>query len=160
MIENFEFLPGENFELIDLFEITGTNYLLNSCRSCEKICNSKAFVEIATPAKNRGLNTIYNRRKLLHQSRPGRDVELQNTHTVLFKSPREVIQASKLNAQLRFGSQIADVYQDATSVHYGHLLIDLSPRREDQICFRKKTESFRLMFFITDPGETSKIQGQ
>ena len=58
MIENFEFLQGEILELMDLFEIIGTNYLLSFCRSCEKICNSKAFVEIATPGEHRGLNTI------------------------------------------------------------------------------------------------------
>ena len=53
----------------------------------EEICKSKAFVCIATAGRHRGLSTIYIKHNLFHQTKLGRDVELQNTHLVLFKSP-------------------------------------------------------------------------
>ena len=84
--------------------------------SCEKICNSKAFDDIATAGRHRGLSTIYIRHSLFHQSKLGRDVELQNTDNVLYKSPRDVMQVSTLNAQLGVGSELSDWYRDATSV--------------------------------------------
>ena len=83
--------------------------------SCEEICNSKAFVDIATAGRHRGLSTIYVKHNLFHQSKFGRDVELHNTHIVLFKSPRDVIQVSTLSAQLGLGSELVDWYRDATS---------------------------------------------
>ena len=51
----------------------GTKYLLIFDDSCEKISNSKQFVKVATAGRHRGLNTIYIRHNLFHQSRLGRD---------------------------------------------------------------------------------------
>ena len=66
-IENLEFVQGVSFEFID--------------------CNSKAFVDIATAGRHRGLSTIYIKHNLFHQSKLGRDVELQNTHIVSSSLP-------------------------------------------------------------------------
>ena len=48
------------------------------------------------------LNETYSTKKL------GRDVGLQNTHIVLFKSPRAVHQVATLNVQLGLGSSLVD----------------------------------------------------
>ena len=49
------------------------------------------------------------------------------THTLFFfKSPRDAHQVATLNVQLGPGSAFIDCYRDATSVLFGHLLIDLS----------------------------------
>ena len=58
-IENLEFLQGVNFEFIDSVKNNGTKNLLIFDDSCEEICNSKAFVDIATAGRHRGLSTIY-----------------------------------------------------------------------------------------------------
>ena len=86
-IEKLEFVRGVNFEFIDSLKNNGTKYLLIFDDSCEEICNSKAFVDIATTGRHRSLSTIYIKHNLFHQSKLGRDAELQNTHIVLFKSP-------------------------------------------------------------------------
>ena len=52
-------------------------------------------------------------------------VELQNTHTVFLKSPRDILQINSLGQQLGLRSQLKEWYQDATSVPCGPLLIDL-----------------------------------
>ena len=131
-IENLEFVQGVNFELIDSLKNNGTKYLLIFDNSCE-ICNSKAFVNIATARRHRSLSTIYIKHNLLHQSKLGRDVELQNTHIVLFKSPRDVMQVTTLHTQLGLGSELVKWYRDATSVPFGHFWIDLSPRTDDRL---------------------------
>ena len=86
-IENLEFGQGVNFEFFDSLKTNGTKYLLIFENSCEEIRNSKAFVDIATAGRYRGLSTIYIKHNLFHQSKLGRDVVLQNIHIVLFKSP-------------------------------------------------------------------------
>ena len=107
-IENLEFVRGVNFEVIDSLKNKGTNYLLIFHNSCEEICNSKAFIDIATAGRHRGLSTIYIKHNFFHQSKLGRDVELQNTHIVLFKSLRDVIQVTTFSTELGFCSELVD----------------------------------------------------
>ena len=99
---------GINFEFFDSLKNNGTMYLLIFDDSCERICNSKAFVDIATAGRHWGLSTIYIKHNLFHQSKLGRDVELQNNHIVLFKSPRDVMQVTTLSTQLGLGSELVD----------------------------------------------------
>ena len=155
-IENLEFVRGVNLELTDSLRNNGTKYLLIFDDSYEKICNSKAFIDILTTGRHRGLSTIYIRRNLFHQSKLGKDVELQNTHIVLFKSPRDVMQVTTLSTQLGLGSELVDWYRDATSVPFDHLLIDLSPRTDDRLHYCTNTGSIPSKFFISDRLKQSK----
>ena len=149
-IENLELLQGVNFEFIDSLTNNGTNYLLIFDDSCEEICNSKTFVDIATAARHRGLSIIYIKRNFFHQSKLRRDVDLQNTHIVLFKSPRDVMQVTTLTTQLGIGSELVDWYRDATLVPFGHLLIDLSPQTDDRLRYWTNSGSIPSKFYIPE----------
>ena len=156
-IENLEFVQEVNFESFDSLKNNGTKYLLIFDDSCEEICNSKAFVNIANARRHRGLSTIYIKHNLFHQSKLGRDAELQNGHIVLFKSPRDVMQVTTISRQLGPGSKLVDWYRDATSVPFGHLLVDLSPRTDDQLRYCTNTGSIPSKFYIPDRLKQSKI---
>ena len=149
-IENLEFVQGLNFEFIDSLKNNRTQYLLIFDDSCEEICNSKAFVDTAIVGRHRGLSTIYIKNNFFHQSKLGRDVEHQNTHIVLFKFPRYVMQVTTLGAQLGLGSELVDWYRDATSVPFGNLLIDLSPRTDDRLRYCTNSCSVPSKFYIPD----------
>ena len=99
-IENLEFVRGVKLGFFDSLKNNVTKYLLISDDPCEAICNSKAFVDIATAAKHRGLSTSYIKHNFFHQSKLGRDVELRNTHIALVKSPRHVMPVPTLSTQL------------------------------------------------------------
>ena len=156
-IENLEIVQGVKFEFIDLSKNNGTKCLSIFDDSCEEICNSKAFVDIATAGRHRGLSTIYIKHNLFHQSKFGRDVKLQNTQIVPFKSPRDVMQISTLSAHLGLGSEIVDWYRDAASVLYGHLLVDLSPRTDNRLRYCTNTRSIPSEGYILDWLKQSKI---
>ena len=79
-----------------------------------------------------------------------RDVELQSTHNVLFKTSRDVMQVSTPSAQLGLVSKLVDWYQDATSVPYGHLLIDFSPTTNDQLPYCTNTGSIHSNFYVPE----------
>ena len=98
-IENIEFVRGVNFEIFDSFYNNGSKYWLIFDDSCEEIGNSKAFVDIATAGRHLGLSTIYIQHNLFNQRKLGRDVELQNTHIVFFKSLSDVMQVTTLSTQ-------------------------------------------------------------
>ena len=146
-IENLEFVQGVNFEFIDSLKNNGTQYLLIFDDSCEEICNSKAFVDIATAGRHRGLSTIYIKHNIFHQSKLGRDVELQNTHIDLFTSPRDVSQVTTVSTELGLGSELDDWYRDATSVPFGQLLIDLSPQTDDRLRYSTNSGSVPSKFY-------------
>ena len=149
-IENLDIVQGVNFEFIDSSKNNGTKYLLIFDDSCEEFCNSKGFVDIATAGRHRGLSTICIKRNLFHQRKLGRDVELQNTHIVLFKSPSDVMQVTTLSTQLGLGPELVDWYRDATSVPFGHLLIDLSPRTDDRLRYCTNSGSVPSKFYIPE----------
>ena len=156
-IESLEFVRGINFEFIDSLKNNGTKYLLTFDKSCDEICNSKAFVDLATAGRHRGPSTIYIKHNLFHRSKLGRDVELQNTHIVLFKSPRELMQVTTLSTKLGLGSKLVDWYRDATSVPFGYLLVDLSPRTDVRLRYCTKTGSIPSKFYIPDRPKQSKF---
>ena len=117
----------------------------------EEISSSKQFVKIATAGRHKGLSTIYIKHNLFHQSRLGRDIELQNTHIVLFKSPRDVLQINTLSQQLGLGSQLKEWYNKATSVPYGHLLVDLTPKTVDVLRYCTDSGTIPSKFFLPNP---------
>ena len=102
------FVQGVNFEFIVSLRNNGAKPMLTFGNSYEENCNSKAFVDIFTAGRHRGLSTIYNKHNLFYQSKLGRDVELQKPHIVLFKYPRDVMQVSTLSEQLGLGSELVD----------------------------------------------------
>ena len=55
--EKLEFVQEENFEFIHSLKNNGTKLIFDDF--CEAICNSKAFVDIATAGRHRGLSKIY-----------------------------------------------------------------------------------------------------
>ena len=126
----------------------GTKYLLIFDDSCEEISSSKEIVKIASAGRHKGFSTVYIKHNLFHQSRLGRDIELHNTHIVLFKSPGDVLQINTLSQQLGLGSQLKYWYTTATSVPYGHLLIDLTPKTVDSLRYCTNSGSTPSLFFL------------
>ena len=149
-IDNLEFVQGVHFEFINSLKNNGIKYLLVFDDSCAKICNSKEFVDIATAGRHRVFSTVYIKHNLFHQSKLGRAVELQNTHIVLFKSPRDVHQVATLSVQLGLWSALVDWYRDATTVPFGHLLIDLSPRTDDRLRYCTDSGNIPSNFYVPD----------
>ena len=102
--KNFEFNRKVNFDMIQNLPNNGNKYLLLFDYCCDEISNSKQFKKIATAGRQMCLNTIYIKHNLFHQSKLGRDVESQNTHISLFRSPKDVLLTNALSKQL--GSQL------------------------------------------------------
>ena len=63
-IENLEFVQGVNVEVIDSLKNIGTKYFLLFDSSCQEVCHSNTFINIATAGRHRGLSTTYIKHKL------------------------------------------------------------------------------------------------
>ena len=60
------------------------------------------------------------------------------------------MQVTTLSTQLGFGSELVDWYRDATSVPFGHLSIDLSPRTDDRLRYCTNSGSVLSKFCIPE----------
>ena len=60
------------------------------------------------------------------------------------------MQVTTLSTQLGLGSELVDWYRDATSVPFGHFLIDLSPRTHDRLRYCTNSGSAPSKFFIPE----------
>ena len=107
-------------------------------------------MDIATAGRHHRFSTIYNKHNLFHQSKLGRDVELQNTCIIIFKSPRDVHQVATLNVLLGLGTAFVDWCGDATSVPFGHLLVDLSPRTDGRLHYCTNSGNIPSNFYVPD----------
>ena len=151
--ESIEYVQGVNFDMINQLPADGTNYLLSFDDSCEEICRSKEFQMLATAGRHRKLNVIYIKHNLFHKSPLGRDIELQNTHIVLFKNPRDINQIKVLSKQLGV-SELTDWYHEVTDNEpYAHLMIDLSPKTVESLRYSSGFEPTK--FFL--PKKKAKV---
>ena len=67
---------------------------------------------------------------------------------VLFKSPRDGYQVATFSVQLGLGSTLVDWYRDSTSVPFGHLLVDLSPRTDNRLRYRTNSGNIPSKFYV------------
>ena len=67
------------------------------------------------------------------------------------------MQVTTLSTQLGLGSDLVDWYRDATSVPFGLLLIDLSPRTYVRLRYCTDTGSIPSNFYIPDRLKQSKV---
>ena len=118
--------------------------------SFEENCNSEAFIDLATAGRHHRLRTIYHKHNLFHRWKHWRDLLLQNKHTVVFQSPRDVMQVSTLSTTVKPGSELADSYGDGIAVPYGQISIDMSPRTDGRLRYCTNTGSIPSKIYIPD----------
>ena len=86
--------------------------------------------------------------QVFYHSKLRRDVKLQNTLIIFFKWPRDVLQINTFCQQLGIRSQGKEWYQDATSVPYGHLLIDSNPKTVYSLRYCSNSGSVSIKFYL------------
>ena len=153
-IENLEVVEGVNFEFWDSLKNNGRKKLVNLWKFIWIELQYKTVFWYCWKTSWIEYYLIYNNINLFHQSKLGRDVELQNTHILLYESARHVMQVSRLSGQLRIESELVDCYWDATSALYGRLLNNMSPRPDKRLHYTLlyKTLDPLLQCFLSQTG--------
>ena len=95
---------------------------------------------------HRNISVLYLTQNVFDKNKYNRTISLNAHYLVLFKNPRDGTQFATLSRQMYPNSSkfAVEAYQDATSVPYGYLLVDLKSD-QDERC-RLRTNIF--------PGET------
>ena len=76
------------------------NCLLVFDDSCEEIFNNKESSKLATAGRHKNIKVIHVKHIMFQQSKWSRTFDLNTTHIILFKSPRDVQQIALIGRQL------------------------------------------------------------
>ena len=155
---NIEFIGSLDFDFIENLPNSGTDYLLIFYESPDEISRSKQFGKTAITGRHQKLRFIYMKHNLFHKSANRRDTELQNTHIVLFRSPRDVQQIDVLGKKLCLENTIRTWYADATSTPFapfGLLMVEISRKANDLLRYCTDVTSFASKFYL--PSSRFKI---
>ena len=76
------------------------NCLLVFYDLCEEIFNHKEFSKLATAGRHRKISVIYVERNLFQQSKWSQKIDLNKSHIIFFKSPRDIQQITYVGKQL------------------------------------------------------------
>ena len=126
---NIFFTKFLGFDLISQLE----NRLLVFDISCKEIFNDKEFSKLATAGRQRNISVIYVKHNLFQQSKWSRTIDLNTTHIILFKSPRDKRQITYIGTKLNNTIFLKESYELATKLPFGHLLIDWDPKASDSL---------------------------
>ena len=105
--------------------------------TCEDIFNEKHFIKLATAGANKYVHVIYVKHNLFQQNKQSRTIDLNTTHLILFKSPRDIQQIDHSGRQLNHAKFLRHAYQLATIEEFGNLLIELDPKTSE--CLRNSS---------------------
>ena len=94
---NIKFVPCLDITMIKKLE----DYLLVFDDSCEEIYQEKEFVKLAVAGRPKKVHFIFVKRNLFLQSKWSRTIDLNTTHIIVFKSPRDLQQIDHLGRQLK-----------------------------------------------------------
>ena len=86
---------------------------------------------MATAGRHKNISVIYVKHNLFQQSKRSRTIDLNETHIILFESPRDIQQIGLIGRQLKNTQFLKDSYELETKQPFGHLLIDLDPKTSD-----------------------------
>ena len=126
---NIQFIKFYSFEQMSELD----DCLLVFDNSCEEIVNHKEFSKLATAGRHKKISVIHVKHNLFQQSKWSRTIDLNTTHIVLFKSPRDVQQIGLIGRQLNNAQFLRESYELATKPAFGQFFIDLDPKISDAL---------------------------
>lgn len=156
------FVQGTDWELVDslvnttssqrLFDTDKPRYLLIFDDMCEEAASSPEFQSLATSGRHKNMHVLFIKHNLFHQSKFSRTIDLNTTHIILFKSPRDQDQIGYLGRQLGNRKFLMASYKDATSEPFGHLMIDLDPRCNENLRYCNNITKTSLFYIPPQTG--------
>ena len=116
---DIEFIKLSSFEIINNLQ----DCMIVFDDTCEEIiCQLMIPVKLATAGGHKNVHVFYVKHNLFQQSKQSRTIDLNSTHLILFKSPRDIQQIDYLGRQLNKANFLRHAYQLATKEDFGHLL--------------------------------------
>lgn len=108
----------------------------------EVVKNGEIELLFTRGAHHKNLTIIYLNQNMFCQGKNARTITLNCHYSILFQNLRDCSQVQRLGQQIFPGNShfLVEAYKDCMQTPYGYLVIDLSPRTDEQ--FRLRTNIF------------------
>ena len=113
-----------------------------------EIASSDHFLNLVISGRHQNLHVIFLKHNLYQKSLHAKSIDLNLTHILLLKSPRDINQIDLLGRQLGSRGLLSAAYKSATHQPYGHLLIDLDPRCPEELRFCSNLLDSESIFYL------------
>ena len=131
-------LPNEN----DINDFSDkTNKLLIVDDLMTKIVKSPDMEDLFTKnSHHKNISVCYINQNIFCPGRYSRTINLNTHYLLIMRNPRDVSTMKVLGRQLGIGNALHEAYMDVHKEPFKYLLVDLSPRSDDQ--FKLRTDIF------------------
>ena len=105
--------------------------------SCDDILENASFTNFATAGRHKGVSVIFIKHNLYQQGKYCITVDTNTTRVVILKLSKMGRQLKILGSELQIADSVflEAAYLQATSIHFGPLLIDLTTTSNDSLRF-------------------------
>lgn len=157
---NIEFVKGMSKGIYDSIKPEVRNLVILDDQMAEAGSSKELSNFFTKGSHHRNLSVVYIVQNLFDKGRSMRTVGLNTQYLVVFKSPRDKSQIAFLGRQMYpgRGKDFVEVFEDATQVPFGYLLIDLRPETPEE--WRLRTRIFEGEdTTVYEIGESRAIKG-
>ena len=107
----------------------------------------KKFLDLAISGRHQNLHLLVLKHNLYQQPKHSKTIDLNVTQMLLLRNPRDNNQIDCLGRQLGCRELLLNSYKRATQDQFGHLLIDLDPRLNENLRLSSNIISKPAIFY-------------
>ena len=126
--QKFYLCQGVDWSFLDKVTASNKPTLLIFDDVYQNVSDTKEFLDLAMSGRHQNLRLLVLKHNLYQQSRHSKTIDLNVTQMLLLRNPRDNNQIDCLGRQLGCRELLLNSYKRATQDQFGHLLIDLDPR--------------------------------
>lgn len=155
--EKFQLCQGVDWSILDKTTAANKQTLLIFDDVYQEVSGSKEFLNLAISGRHQKLHLLVLKHNLYQQSQNSKTIDLNVTQMLLLRNPRDTYQIDCLGRQLGCREHLLSAYKRATQDQFGHLLIDLDPRLNENLRLSSNITSKTSIFFCNTSSKVIEL---
>ena len=147
--QKFHLCQGVDRSFLDKVTASNKPTLLIFADVYQNVSDTKKFLDLAISGRHQNLHLLLLKHNLYQQSKHSKTIDLNVTQMLLLRNPRDNNQIDFLGRQLGCRELLLNTYKSATQDQFGHLLIDLDPRLNENLRLSSNIISKPEIFIAT-----------
>ena len=131
--QKFHRCQGVGWSFLDKVAASNKPTLLIFDDVYQNVSDIKELLDLAISGRHQNLHLLVLKRNLYQQTKQTKTIDLNVTQMLLLRNPRDNNQTDFLGRQLGCRELLLNSYKRATEDQFGHLLIDLGPRLNENL---------------------------
>ena len=153
--KTFHLCQGVDWSLLDKASASNQHTLVIFDDVYQEVAAAKEFLNLVISGRHQKLHLLVLKHNLYQQSTNSKTIDLNVTQLLLLRNPRDTNQIDYLGRQLGCRELLLNSYKRATQDEFGHLLIDLDPRLNENLRFSSNIVSKPAIYYCNTSNSTA-----